>query len=78
MSSSFATPWTGSSAHGISQARVLKWIFQYSLNGNSKDSMSLLPVTVETVDYKWKIMFESYRKTFFCLPPDLRVMKEEI
>ena len=37
-----------------------------------------LPVTVETVDYKWKIMFESYRKTFFCLPPDLRVMKEEI
>lgn len=38
--------------------------------------MSSLPVTVETVDYKWEIMFESYRKTFFCLSHDLRVMKE--
>ena len=76
MSISFATQWTGSSAHCISQARILKWVVQYSLIGNSKNSMSSLPVTVETVDYKWEIMFESYRKTFFCLSHDLRVMKE--
>lgn len=40
---------------------------QYSLNGNRKNSMTSVLVTMETVDLKWKITCESYRKTTFCL-----------
>lgn len=49
---------------------------QYSLNGNSRNSVTSVLVTMETVDIKWKVISESYRKTTFCLSPDLIEMKE--
>lgn len=47
---------------------------QYSLNGNSKNSITSALVAMET-DFKWKIVCASYRKTTLCLSSDLIVMK---
>lgn len=49
---------------------------QYSLNGNSRNSVTSVLVTMETGECKRKIICKSYRKTTFCLFPDLIVMKE--
>lgn len=52
---------------------------QYSLNslkGNRKNSVTSVLVTMETLDFKCKIVFKSYMKTTLCLSPDLILMKE--